>query len=887
MSNQEYNARFSILEGDTSGLQALEKVSAELAESQKATDGMTKRLADMQRALTAVKAKPIADITAQAELLNKELAALDRDRQLEELARNAAFAATDIFQAEDAATQLAIRLQDIGASNDEITDAARRFDRYRKSIEGAERAIEDLNREQRRGGGRRGGDDQFDVGNVGTASSALGGLTSNFNNEVGGVFQAFGDAGDVGESLQRLPSTFANITAAINPVSAAVVALGVSSAIAVNQIVAGSKALDSAIAADLQATVDVRRNIAEGLTTADAEAEIQRLIKLREAEVVTLNEQIALREQANQAAERQGALGQAALALVNATSNAEQKSADIQKEALQNATDYGARIQELRQAMIDGSLAANDTAAAELELAKIREQEAGALAGGIRSAIQLVTSGAGTEELNAEIQRVTASRNAEFEVMQQLRAAGQENTAAYEQSQAALEAYNTQLGVLNSAQIQSAARTNDAAEAFDNSADASQRLSEVLNSFAQETAERSAQAALQAADEAQNAYNQQADAAADLKKQIEQTEAQHKNNLLSITERGNDQIEALNAQLAERIASNNAAIEKVQTDFEKAELKARQQYLRRRAEIESSADADALTALINNDATRLAEIRRQEAADLSSLDTDEGIRASEATAERDERIQALKDETAAFTAEINTRIAESQRQTQEQLQAAQAAHEERLRLDEEERAERQRRADRDAAIAEQREERNASLEEARRKLALAARLSEIDTVEAQQAAATARTQAGIEGLEAVATQFKGLVDTIVFPAADSISRAIQTDVTPYGMGAGATFPAVESYPNLPPIPQSAALPSNVRSIPASPQLPNTAQRGIGSNGAPVVNNNYTVNVTVPGGGATQQDLENVRKAAFDGIREAQQTTIEGVASGLAKARQGA
>jgi hypothetical protein len=847
-----------------------------------------------------VLAKSSGVVAQQTASVSAELAKLQRQKAPTELARAFADLAAEAGAPKTAIIGLQNELTKLGATADEVEKAAAAFDtRYTAAVERAADAQKRLTNQAQRS--TRGGRESFDVGAFGTAGSATGGFVNNFNQDIGGVFQTAGDAGDLLEGLQRLPQAFTGITAAINPVSAAVVALGVSSAIAVNQIIQGSAQLSSEIAADIQASTNLRRSIAEGFTSDEANQKIADLIKKREAELAIIDEQNAKRDEANRIAQEAGLAGQAALALFNAADEAEQKNADIIAGARENAEAYGAEIQALRKATLDGSLAANDAAAAERKLAEERvkaaETQANDLASGIRSAVSLVTSGAGTAELKREVESTTAARNAEIEVQRQLRAAGLENTEVFKQSQAVVSGYNTKLAVLNGETFQAAARANDAATGFT-------ELNKALTDFEAEQKRINAQRNLAAGDARVDEGNRTADRDADLKRQLEQQEAQHKANLLSIQQRGNDRIAELQKQLAEKITSNNAAITKAQADYEKAEIKARQDYLARRKAIEDKAALDALDSLIENDITGYLRTQRQKETDLGALDSAEAERAAEAKAALDERVAALRAETDAFRVEIDTRIAETKRQTEADLETAKQAYEARLAYDEETRRIQREREERDANIRAQRQERDFALEDAARAKNAAAQIERIGTEESAREAAHLKAVAGFKGLEAIAVQFKGLVEGInlngIAPKATGVNPFASVLNNTFGGGSSTPQPYVDPYPNLPPL-QGVALPATEKTRSTSGQyaLPTGSRNssdlarnslmptggGNGSGGAMVVTVPVTVQNLNVGSLVTPDEARQIAtEVGMDIGMQVQDSLIEGSALAIIGAR---
>jgi hypothetical protein len=757
MSNGERKIRISLVAGESSAVKRLEEMNKELEQARRLTEE-----------------------AAQAQ----NILAQDAQRA------GGAF--------DGASTALLNRLGDVRGEIQGISSDYEQFiDSIRRSAIEAERLAEEQ-REARRNVPRG----RFDVGGAGTGASQLAGLAGNFSPEIGGALQIAGDLGDAGEALQNLPGVLSGIPAAINPISAAVIAFGAASALAVNQIVQGSAEISKTIAADINANAELERQIGAGLTSDQANAKIAELIKLRDAETKIIEEETARRERANQAAAEGGVIAQVALGLFNATNEAEQANADVLAQATANTNNLTAQIEAYRGATLDGSLAANDAAKAELELARIREQEAGALAGGLRSALTAITDGAGTEELARQVQEATAARNIELEVQRQLRAAGQENTEVYRQSVAAVDQYNTQLSILNSAQVQSAARTNDAAIAFEKSARAGEEITKTLAQFEQQAKEAAAAQSLANSDRAIDQANREADRNADLKRQLEQQEATHKQNLLNIQQRGNAQIEALNKQLTDRITANNNAIATAEEKYRQNELKARADYERRRAALLQTSEDAIFDSLLSGDLSATQRALRDRDRGLAELDTNEQIRADEAKAQLDERVKTLQAETEAYKVEIATRIAETQKAVQADIDGAKKAFGEKLKADEDLRNIQRQREERDAQIRADREARDLALREAAEQRAAAEQLRLIDDEAAAKAAANLESLAAINTLEAAAIRVKGIVQTIgqgVTNPFGNLLSGIQNPFNGINQPPPSSLPYQDPYPSLPPL----------------------------------------------------------------------------------------
>lgn len=179
-------------------------------------------------------------------------------------------------------------------------------------------------------------------------------------------------AGGVVSGIGGVVGSFTGLGAALGTVLTVAVPLALAVggvAIAMNQFNTEADKQAKLLQATLDAQAQVTRDIASGLTTEDAQAQLALLESQRAAE----QELLVTRQAAYDAAiEQLGLLG----GLAQQIAPQEQALADAINENKSNIASYDAQIRLLNNAVNEGELAANDTAQAESELAQTRENEA-------------------------------------------------------------------------------------------------------------------------------------------------------------------------------------------------------------------------------------------------------------------------------------------------------------------------------------------------------------------------------------------------------------------------------------------------------------------------------------------------------------------------------
>lgn len=283
---------------------------------------------------------------------------------------------------------------DFGKQESQVNDATRALDAYEDRLRSVQQGGADLSGDFASSfGGLRGAGDALTGGNFGAA----GGLF-----EIG---EAFADLGEFAPRLKAQISTLGDTMregegkanklvaglgdgiAGITGMSAGtasfaavalplVVVLG-AAAVALDQFKKGMEAQRIQVAAAADALVDTNRAIAEGLTSDEAEAEIERLQALRAAEAQSVSDLEAAYEGIQEGLNDRlgGIVGEVVGAGVRAFDSREQQIVDTIRESQSTITSYDAEIRRLTEALETGELSANDTVQAEEELAEAREQQ--------------------------------------------------------------------------------------------------------------------------------------------------------------------------------------------------------------------------------------------------------------------------------------------------------------------------------------------------------------------------------------------------------------------------------------------------------------------------------------------------------------------------------
>lgn len=205
-----------------------------------------------------------------------------------------------------------------------------------------------------------------DMPQASSGGASIGGSVADIRGALGTIGGgAIAPALDIASGLGDAVAAIAQTGVAGGVAAIAIGALG----LAISQFTAGAERQAAQLQSVLEAQSQVTRDIASGLTTEDAQAQLAQLEAQKQAE----QELLTTRQAAYDSAIAQlGAFG----ALAQQIAPQEQVLADAINENKANIASYDTQIRLLNQAVTDGVLATNDTAEAEAELAKTREQKA-------------------------------------------------------------------------------------------------------------------------------------------------------------------------------------------------------------------------------------------------------------------------------------------------------------------------------------------------------------------------------------------------------------------------------------------------------------------------------------------------------------------------------
>lgn len=299
------------------------------------------------------------------------------------------------------------RLAQIARQNRSVV--APSYNELRASIEGAAEAQEQFNRQQQggRGGGRG-------LNNIGFGATRLAGLAGGAG--IPGAAQGLRLVDDIADSIEAVGVVGAPVVAILGSVAVGFAALEFS-------LRDAKKALDDATKANQFFYQELGRLTSDQASQqlADAQAQLER----DRAELANIQQAFgsgfagAAEEFGDAGARVLTALGQVSSADDALTARADELSAAI----AENET----RVNQLTGAMQDGTLAANDAAAAELALAALRQANTDRQ---IQNEIRVLSNiSQSSEALDSRIEAI----NREQEVLQDYLAAGNLSAALTEQ----------------------------------------------------------------------------------------------------------------------------------------------------------------------------------------------------------------------------------------------------------------------------------------------------------------------------------------------------------------------------------------------------------------------------------------------------------------------
>lgn len=571
------------------------------------------------------------------------LAQATKSNQLYELSKSA-----DVSRV--ALGKMRAELLKIGATDDEIKKVALSIHRnYRNAVQEATEETKKLRRaaEDVKFGKNQIGDISTFSGSLGSVFSAGGSNAASelagFAGDVTGSIEYLnlfkesvlsagkaaaeggGLVGNLAKGLQAaIPGLGAGAAGlgAIAAAAAPFVAVSASVVIALNNITEANRKMSESIAADNRARAEVQRSIAGGLTTDQARERVEELKRLLAAEQQILKENQEAEARARKAAEDQfgSFLGKVLYSRVQVSEEAEESVSQAITQASQAIKDYGAEIGQLETALGAGSTAIGDN----LEATKKAKDEIG--------------------KLNTELDK---SRQTAAALAQQQRDLNQ----AYLEAGFAISARRS-----------------------------------VEDNRARE--DRNKQATRDAIL---------------LNEQLEQQATQHANEMLAISKRADDAILAARQALTDKEAESVKQIAALQAQFRDDSAKAEaayylqrkrdtESYHRDRRRAEAAFEQSTLENLINNDIGSI--VLDQRSFDLERKNARQDRRVSRRSGREDyelekaeaekafqDKVKAINDELAEYTAATNAKIAQIEQQTTVDLANAATAFEQKQALD--------------------------------------------------------------------------------------------------------------------------------------------------------------------------------------------------------------
>lgn len=378
-------------------------------------------------------AAEIQKINTTAITLQSSLGKLSRADQVQKLGADMGVVALKTRDAAAAVTELNKKLAAIGANKDEIQAAASAFQGAQANSGNGPGG----NVLQRAGTGLR-NLPSVQIPGAGIGTDAIGNIT-----RLAGAITAIGEKSKLVTAATNLLTPALGLQtaatyAALVPIGAFVAAFAV---IALSLKAIGDQAAQEAkaINAIVDAQREVSNSIAEGLTTEEAKQQIEDLNKARdeEARILAKNQTVY-----NENIENQGAL----TGVLKLTSGAEEALAEQLGKSKDIIAANETQVNALTLALEDGTLAANDAAAAEKKLAEERTKATldSAEAAGKELAAQQKALAA-TEEQN--IKRLEAIDNERAVIERQIEVLTASGDTSEEVAKK-IESLNGQLGSL-------------------------------------------------------------------------------------------------------------------------------------------------------------------------------------------------------------------------------------------------------------------------------------------------------------------------------------------------------------------------------------------------------------------------------------------------------
>lgn len=315
---------------------------------------------DISKALAATNKVALTTEAAIAKV-NGELAQIARQKAIGSLASNFKALEAETGSTREALKELTDQLVLLGASDAEIQQVTR--------------SIVNMGNEANRAKGA-GGAANFG-GNIGRSTADLRGILG-----AAGGGSAIGVAGDIldlTESLPKLksaitelPSAIGNAAQAIGPLGLVVAASIGAIALAFNKMNSDLEPARQALEATLAANRKYAEFLASGATTKQVEDRIKELEKAARLEQEIIDGQTRAMDTAFEYSQKTA--GDFITRLAFAVGDGDDKVAKSTEEARARLLEYNAELSRLRAGLEAGATAANDAAANEEKLAKLRAE---------------------------------------------------------------------------------------------------------------------------------------------------------------------------------------------------------------------------------------------------------------------------------------------------------------------------------------------------------------------------------------------------------------------------------------------------------------------------------------------------------------------------------
>lgn len=304
-------------------------------------------------------AQDVLTIAGGATTLQRELGKISRGDQIARIGVEMANLAKKTKDVGGAVAELNKQLKELGASDDEIRDAANAFS------------------------AAQGGGPSNRLGRIGSElralpSTQIPGLSIS-SDQIAGLIRLGGAIGAISDKAGEATKIGAALTPVLGQTAAGFAGMAVAAApfvIAAVAVIGALKALGDQAAKEterinaiVEAQRDVGQDIARGLTTDEAKKERDELIKLQKDEQGTL---ARLNREYDQNINSAGALS----GVLKIASGAEEGLAQQITKSTSLSDGYQTKIDSLNRAIENGETAANDAAIAEQKLAEERSKAA-------------------------------------------------------------------------------------------------------------------------------------------------------------------------------------------------------------------------------------------------------------------------------------------------------------------------------------------------------------------------------------------------------------------------------------------------------------------------------------------------------------------------------